>query len=330
MSGIFIAGTGMYAPQRVVTNDDLAKIVDTSDEWITERTGIKQRRFSEGEPNFYMGKHAALEAIGRAGVDPAEIDLIIGSTVTPDYYCPSLACIIQSEIGAEKAFCWDLNAACSGFIYALDVAQTYLAAGKVKTVLIVCSEVLSKITDFTDRASCVLFGDGAGAVVVKKSDGLYASYLRSEGKSGGSLISRTPKNHSPYVTHAENEEFYKYKETKDSYLAMDGREVYRFATKALSESIVAACEKAGLSVAQLSLIVPHQANIRIIKTAAERLGVDMDKMFVNLDRYGNTSCASIPICLAELDSSGRLHRGDRIALGGFGAGLTCGAIVMEW
>jgi 3-oxoacyl-[acyl-carrier-protein] synthase-3 len=330
MSGIFIAGTGMYAPPKIVTNDDLANIVDTSDEWITERTGIKQRRFSEGEPNFFMGRAAALEAVKKAGIDPSEIDMIIGSTVTPDYFCPSLACIIQSELGADNAFCFDLNAACSGFIYALDVAHTYLSSGKVATVLIVCSELLSKITDFTDRSTCVLFGDGSGAVVVKAGDGLFQSYLRSEGKSGGALLSRALRNHSPYAVHADDELYTKYKETKGNYLCMDGREVYRFATKALTESMQKVCKKAGVDISELSVIIPHQANIRIIKTAAEKLDVPMDKFYINVDRYGNTSCASIPICLEELNSSGRLHRGDKIALAGFGAGLTSGAIVMEW
>jgi 3-oxoacyl-[acyl-carrier-protein] synthase-3 len=330
MSGIFIAGTGMYVPPRAVTNDDMTKIVDTSDEWITERTGIKERRFSEGEPNFYMGKMAALEAIKKAGIDAAEIDMIIGATATPDYLFPSLACIIQGEIGADNAFCWDLGAACSGFVYALDVAHTYLSSGKIKTALIVCSEVLSKIADFTDRSTCVLFGDGAGAVVVKASDGMYQSYLMSEGKSGGALIARALKNCSPFALHADDEIYAKFKETKGNHLVMDGREVYRFSTKVLPLSIETVCKKAGIDVHELSLIVPHQANIRIIKTAAEKLGVSMDKVYVNIDRYGNTSCASIPICIEELNAAGRLHRGDRVVFAGFGGGLTFGAILMEW
>jgi 3-oxoacyl-[acyl-carrier-protein] synthase-3 len=330
MSGIFIAGTGLYAPNKVVTNDDMAKIVNTSDEWITDRTGIKERRFSEGEPNFYMATAAATQAIKKAGIDPQEIDMIIASTVTADYLVPSLACIIQSEIGADNAFCWDMNAACSAFIYALDVAQTYLSSGKIKTALIVSSELLSKITDFSDRSTCVLFGDGAGAVVVRAGDGMYQSYLRSEGKSAGALLARGLKNNSPFAVHADDEAYAKYKQTSGHYLSMEGREVYRFATKAMSETIEIACKKAEISVSDLDLIIPHQANIRIIKTAAERLRVSMDKMYVNVERYGNTSCASIPICIEELNAAGHLHRGDKIALAGFGGGLTCGAIVMEW
>ena len=333
MSGIFIAGTGMYAPPKTVTNDDMAKIVDTSDEWITERTGIKERRFSEGEPNFYMGKQAALAAIEKAGIDPMEIDLIIGATITPDYLFPSLACIIQGEIGAENAFCWDLSAACSGFVYAMDVAHTYISSGKVKTVLIVCSESLSKIVDFTDRTTCVLFGDGAGAVVVKASDRekpLYASHLFSEGKNGGALVARAIRNRSPFAVHAQDELYAKFREKEGHYMAMDGREVYRFSTKVLAESVEAVCKKAGVALSELSLIIPHQANVRIIRTAAEKLGVEMDRIYVNIDKYGNTSCASIPICLAELDAAGRLHRGDKIVLTGFGGGLTYGAVLLEW
>ena len=330
MSGVFIAGTGMYAPSGVVTNDDMAKIVDTSDEWITERTGIRQRRFSAGEPNYYMGCQAAREALDRAGIEPAGIDMIIGSTITPDYYYPTLACILQSELGADDAFCWDLNAACSGFIYALDVAHTYLSAGKVQTALIVCSEELSKVIDFSDRSTCVLFGDGAGAVVVRSGEGLYASYLHSQGRSGGALVSRALENHSPYAVHAGDEVYQKYVRTNGSYIHMDGREVYRFATRALAQAVETACSRAGIAVADLDLIVPHQANIRILQTAAEKLGVDMSKMAINIDQFANTSCASVPILLSELDSSGRLRRGDRIALAGFGAGLTSGAIVMEY
>jgi 3-oxoacyl-[acyl-carrier-protein] synthase III len=328
MSGITIQGTGMYIPEKLVTNDDMAKIVETSDEWISERTGIRERRFSEGEPNYYMGKEAALQALDRAGVNPAEIDLIIAGTTTPDYYFPALSCLVQGEIGAENAFCWDLSAACSGFIYALDVAQAYLSAGKAKTVLIVCSEVLSKITDFTDRTTCVLFGDGAGAVVVKAGNGIYESCLRSEGKSGGAIVCRALKNESPFAVNAA--QYPEIRELKEHYLRMEGREVYRFATKALTETVETACAKAGVKVSDLSLLVPHQANLRIIHTAVEKLGIGMDKVYVNIDRYGNTSCASIPICLEELNAAGRLHRGDLVAMAGFGAGLTCGASVFEW
>jgi 3-oxoacyl-[acyl-carrier-protein] synthase-3 len=200
MSGVFVAGTGKYIPSQVVSNSDLAKIVDTSDEWITDRTGIKERRFSSGEPTWYMGKLAAQDAIKNAKIDPQNIDLIIACTITPDYFTPSLACIIQSEIGAENAFCFDLNAACSGFIYALDAAQRYLVTDGAKTVLIVCSEILSKITDFSDRSTCVLFGDGAASVVLIKDDSrVFSSEIKSEGRSGFALLSRSIRNESPYA-----------------------------------------------------------------------------------------------------------------------------------
>lgn len=329
MSGVFIAGVGMHVPEKIVTNDDMAKLVDTSDEWISDRTGIKQRHFSEGEPNYHIGRQAAENAIRLAGISPEEIDLIIGCTVTPDFYFPSLACVIQGLIGAKNAFCWDLGAACSGFVYALDVAHTYISMGKAKTVLIVCSETLSKNVDFSDRATCVLFGDGAGAVVVQRGNGLFASALHSEGAGGNVLVCRANRNESPFAQNKE-EAFTEYPATKRHYIAMDGREVYRFSTRALAETVEEACSKAGVVVSDLKLIVPHQANIRIIKTAAERLGVPMERMFVNIGRYGNTSSATIPICLAELTEAGRLVRGDLIALAGFGGGLTCGSIVMEW
>ena len=329
MSGIFIAGTGKYIPSAVVTNDDMAKVVDTSDEWIRERTGIRERHFSTGETTFQMGVEASRAAIARAGVEPASIDMIIGTTVTPDYYYPSLACIVQAAVGAENAFCWDLNAACSGFIYALDAAQTYLALGKASTVLIVSSEELSKQMDFTDRSSCVLFGDGAGAVVVRGGRGMYHSWLRSEGSSAAALTARALPNHSPYAAKGQAQAD-PYPMAEGNFIHMAGRDVYRFATRAMAEALRGACERASISPQDLEVIVPHQANVRIIRTAAEKLGVDMERMYVNLDRYGNTSSASIPIALSELETSGRLRRGDKIGLVGFGAGLTYGAAVLEY
>jgi 3-oxoacyl-[acyl-carrier-protein] synthase-3 len=331
MSGFFVAGTGKYLPSQIVTNADLAKIVDTSDEWITERTGIRERRFSKGEQTWYMGKMAALEAINNASINPVEIDMIIGCTITPDYCTPSLSCIIQSEIGAENAFCFDMNAACSGFVYAMDVAQKYLSSGAVSTVLVVCSEVLSKITDFSDRSTCVLFGDGAGAVVLKSDESkIYHSCLKSEGKNGEYLVSRTHKTESPYATEKDDSVNEKFAMTTGCFVYMSGKDVYRFGTRVMTDSLEKACKKAGITPQDLDLIVPHQANQRIVETAARKLGIDMTKMFMNIDKYANTSCASIPICLDELWKSDKLKRGDKIALCGFGGGLTYGAIVMDW
>lgn len=331
MSGIHIAGTGKYIPQNVVTNDDMSHICDTSDEWIVERTGIRERRFATGEPTWYMGKQAALEALGDAGVQPGEIDAIIGCTVTPDFAFPSLACVLQSELGAKTAFCFDLNAACSGFVYALDTAYRYLATGGANNVLIVCSEVLSKIIDFSDRSTCVLLGDAAAAVVVQKDENSrYYSCLRAEGEGGGALLSRTFDNQSRFVTDRENPSYIKYPPTNGSYMYMAGRDVYRFATRVLPELLLELCKKSGLSFDDIDAIIPHQANIRIIRTASEKLGIGMEKMLVNLDRYGNTASASIPLCIDEMAKSGRLKRGMKLAVAGFGAGLTCGGALFDW
>lgn len=327
---ISIAGTGAYVPEQTVTNDDLSKIVETSDEWITNRTGIKQRHIASGEPTWYMAAQAAKKALAMAGTDPLDIDVIIGSTITPDYLVPSMACIVQDELGADNAFCYDISAACSGFIYALDIANNYIVAGKAKTVLIVCSDVLSKIVDFTDRSTCVLFGDASAAAVVKPGKGMFHSFLRSEGKKAGALLGRGLNNDSIWATDKDNPAYAKYKPTKRHYLAMDGREVYRFAVRVLHDTLISCCEESGVKVDDITLIVPHQANIRIIEAAASRLGVSMDKMYVNVDRYGNTSGTSIPLCVDELNRSDKLRRGQRIALIGFGAGLTCGSIIMDW
>lgn len=330
MSGIRIAGTGMYVPAKVVTNDDMSKLVETSDEWISQRTGIRQRRFSQGEPNFYMGAAAAREAMNNAKVSGGDIDMIIGCTCTPDFYYPSLACIMQDELGAENAFCWDLNGACSGFIYALDVAQHYLATG-LKNILIVCSEMMSKHINFSDRSTCVLFGDGAAAVVVRPSENSqYASFLKSKGSLGSAIVSQAIKPQGIYATEKDNPEYARFGETDGHYIKMAGSEVYRFAVTAMPEAIEKACEKAGINAGDLDLIIPHQANLRIIETAAKRLGIDMNKMYVNVDRYGNTSCVSIPLSLAELCRDGKLKRGEKVGLVGFGAGLTYGSIVLEW
>lgn len=331
MSGIFVAGTGKYVPSQVITNDDLAKIVETSDEWISERTGIKERRFSNGEQTWYMAKTAAQDAVNNANLDANEIDVIIACTITPDYATPSLACIVQSEIGAENAFCFDMNAACSGFVYSMDVAHKYLTSGGANTVLVVCSEILSKITDFSDRSTCVLFGDGAGAVILKSdSSKIFSSFLKSEGQNGEYLLCRTNKTESPYAKEKDDRKNEKYQMTNGCFLYMAGKDVYRFGTRVMPESLEEACKRADISPHDLSLIIPHQANIRIVETAAKKLGIDMSKMFMNIDKYANTSCASIPICIDELWKSGRLKRGDKIALCGFGGGLTYGAIVMEW
>ncbi|HCC00738.1 MAG TPA: ketoacyl-ACP synthase III [Ruminococcaceae bacterium] len=331
MSSVFIAGTGRYLPSQVVTNKDLAKYVDTSDEWIVQRTGIHERRFSTGEPNWYMGVQAAKQAIENAGVAPEEIDIIISSCITPDYFYPTVACSIQDELGAVNAFCWNLGAACSGFVYALDVARGYLATGSAKTILIVCAENMSKSLDFDDRSTCVLFGDGAGAAVVKKGEGLYGSRMASDGKTGAALLAPALLGvNTPFAYDKDNPKYNKYAPTKGNYMTMDGRAVYRFTAHAIPNTVSGACERAGIAVDELDWLIPHQANLRIIEKASERMHFPMEKIYVNIDRFANTSCASVPICLSEMNDQGKLKRGMKIALAGFGGGLTSGAVVIEW
>ena len=330
MPGIRFIGTGSYCPDNIVTNRDFEKFVETSDEWIRDRTGIRERRISTGEPAWYMGREAGRRALEAAGVDGAEIDAIIACTVTPDFTFPSLACILQAELGADRAFCYDLNAACSGFVYALDAAYRLLITDGAKKVLIVCSEVLSRLTDFTDRSTCVLFGDGAAAALLVRDDAaLFYSALHAEGASGGAIRARTQMARSPFLSGEENPEYVRFGPTNE-YLRMDGREVYRFATRALPAALREACEKAGLRPDELDLIVPHQANIRIIQTAAKELALPMERFFINLDRYGNTASASVPICLDELSRSGALKPGMKLGIAGFGGGLTYASAIFEW
>lgn len=329
--GLKIKGVGRYVPEMTATNEDFTKIVETSDEWITQRTGIKTRHITNGEPTYYLGAMAAKEAMQDAGISASDIDLIITTTVTPDFYTPSTACIIQREIGAIGCMAFDINAACAGFVYAIDMAKRYLNSGDdVKTVLVVATEELSKFTDYTDRSSCVLFGDGAGAFVLEKQDGaMYASYLGADGNGANKVVARALKAENAFRTNAEEFDM-NMPETKAHYFYQDGREVYKFATKALPDAVENACKKAGISPNELDAIVPHQANIRIIETAAKHLGLSMDKFPMYIDRYGNTSSASIPLAFCEAVKDGKIKRGDKVCLVGFGGGLTYGAAVFEY
>lgn len=330
--GIEILGTGHHAPARVADNEDFAKIVDTSDEWITSRTGMKRRHISSGEPTWYIASQAAHNALENGGVDPLDLDLIICTTVTPDFQTPSTASMVQRELGAKNAICFDMNAACSGFIFALDTARRYLVSGdEVKTALVVSADILSKMVDYTDRSSCVLFGDAAGACVMRAAPGrLYASSLSSDGEGAGLLCARYPFPSNPLQDPALMPQWEDLDSPQDPYLHMAGREVYKFAVKALPHEVMRACQKAGITVEELKWIVPHQANIRIVETAAKNLGVSMDKMVMNLSEYGNTSSASIPVALDEAHRDARICRGDKVAMVGFGGGLTSGAVVLEW
>lgn len=330
MNGIKICGTGCYLPKREVTNDDLAKMVDTNDEWISTRTGIRTRHVAAGEDTALMAERAARPALEMAGVKPEEIDLLICTTVTPDLYTPSLACVVQGLLGIGHAFAFDVSAACSGFVFALDIVQKYLAAGIVKTALIISAEALTRITDFTDRASCVLFGDGAGACVVRAGEGRYAAHLCSDGSGVSMLYAGTSYPLTPFESEEARKEGAAFETIRDGFLHMDGKGVYKFAVEAMPQAILDACETLGVQPEELGLIVPHQANIRIIQTAMKRLGLSMDRAYVNIGHIGNTSSATVPIALDEANREGLLHEGELVALTGFGAGLTYGAAVFEW
>lgn len=326
--GLKILGTGSYLPETVVTNDDFAKIVETSDEWIVKRTGMKERRITE-QPTWIMAKRAAEAAIADAGISPEEIDLILCTTVTSDYITPSMACVVQGAIGAVNAVALDINAACAAFVYALDMAHMYLQHG-YHHVLIVSAEGLSKITDYTDRSTCVLFGDAAGACVVGWSDKGFAASLGSDGTGANTLFARRPLNDVPFVQQVDPQSVDGFPDvSRAGVLYMNGREVYKFAVSAMSRALKEACEKFGTTPEELDLIVPHQANLRIIQSAAKELGLPLERFYVNIDRYGNTSSACIPVGLSELGAAGELKPGRKVGLVGFGAGLVYGGCVFE-
>jgi len=329
LAGIKILGTGYYVPENIVKNEDFAKIVETSDEWITTRTGIKERHLVTDETTWQMGVYAAKQALDRARLSAGEVDLIIFTTCTPDFFSPSMSCLVQREIGAFSAMCIDVNCACTGFVYGLDMARRYLLTGDVKTVLMVSSEGLSKLTDFSDRSTCVLFGDGAGALAVQKEENaLYSSFLKADSRNAGVLFARALHNGHPFGGSAVQAD--DFVPGNQHYLYMNGKEVYKFAIKAMPEAVTGACKKIGLSVSELDWIIPHQANVRIVETAAQKLQFPSEKIYVNLQNYGNTSSASIAIALHEMDEKGLLQKGQKLCIVGFGAGLTYGAAVFEW
>jgi len=321
-----IVGWGKYVPQRILTNDDLSRMVDTSDEWIVTRTGIRERHLAEeGETTATMAVQAARQALDGAGIGPEKVDLIIVATATPDYLFPSTACLVQDALGARRAGAFDLAAGCTGFVYALGVAAAMIESGAVRTALVIGSETLSRITDWTDRNTCVLFGDGAGAVVLQASPddgGVLATVLGADG-SGGDLLmlpaggSRHPASHQ---TVAERMHFIK----------MQGRDVFRFAVRVIPTATRQVLERASLSLDDVSMFIPHQANGRIIESAVRDLKLPPEKVYNNLERYGNTSAASIPIALCEAVEEGRLKPGDVVVCVGFGAGLTWGAAAVRW
>lgn len=334
MRTIRITGTGSALPGRIVTNKELEQMVETSDEWIRERTGIAERHVSVGETVVTLASEAARKALEQAGKRTEEIDLILVATCSPEQYLPCCACQVQAAIGAVNALAFDVNAACSGFLFALNTADAYLRTGLAENALVIGSEVLSKLVDWTDRGSCILFGDGAGAVVVERceaSPGILGRALHSDGTGGGVLQCGARELTTPYArTSAAKTDQNQTTDSREHYIQMDGQEVYRFATRRVPQCIEEALSDAGLAVPDIDMFVLHQANARIIDAVAKRLHADREKFPTNLERVGNLSSASIPVLLDKLHKQGKLHRGDRIVLAGFGAGLTIGACVMTW
>lgn len=334
MQGIRITGIGSYIPERIVTNEDFTKFIDTTDEWIVSRTGISERRFSTDKLNHEMAAEAARAAIADAKADVQDIDLIICSTCTPDFLYPSCSCLIQNLIGAENAACIDTNSACTGFITALDMARRYLCTGDYKRILVVASEFLSRMLDFEDRGSCFLFGDGAAAVVVEAAESAYTSVMGAEGDPLKALYCKVNYfGKIPMEGFENTEQGIKDRldtEKKNKYLQMDGKAVYKFAVDAMAKSVDKVCKKAGITVDDLDLVIPHQANIRIIQAAMKSMSVPAEKVYINIEKRANTSSVCIPTCLYELARDGKLKRGMKICLVGFGAGLTSGAIYFEY
>jgi 3-oxoacyl-[acyl-carrier-protein] synthase-3 len=325
VQGARIAALGVYVPERILTNAEISQTLDTSDEWIASRTGIRERRIARpDQASSDLAVEAARRALESGGFAASDIDLVIVTTITPDMAFPATASIVADKIGATRAGAFDLEAGCTGFVYGLAVATGFVSAGIYHNILVIGTEVLSRAVDWEDRRTCVLFGDGAGAVVVTASEsaGIFSFDLGNDGSGADHLSlpaggSRLPASH----------------ETVDARLHtmhMLGAEVYKFATRVVVESCEKVLADAGVTIADVDLFVPHQANIRIIETASKRLGFKPEQVFSNLDRYGNTSCASIPLCLAEAMENGRLKKGDTLLMAGFGAGLTWGSCLTEW
>ena len=319
-----ITGCGLYVPERVLTNRDLEAMVDTSDEWITTRTGIKERRIVAGERAVELATRASRMALRDAGLKAKDVELVVVGTVTADNIFPSTACLVQAELGARPGIpAFDVAAACSGFLYALDVADRYIKSGGVKTALVVGVDVFSRIIDWQDRATCVLFGDGAGAVVLRATrgkSGILSSHIHSDGRYWEMLYTPGALSESPFEK----------KNPPKPFLKMKGNETFRMAVKTMGEAINEALKHNRLSPKDVSLLIPHQANIRIINAIKERLGIDDTKVFSNIERYGNTSSASIPIALYEALHTGCIKRGDVVLLVAFGGGFTWGATVLRW
>jgi 3-oxoacyl-[acyl-carrier-protein] synthase-3 len=321
-----VTGWGRYVPSQVLSNKDLERMVDTNDEWIDSRTGIRERRVAAAhETTASMGAVAGLRAIHAAGIDPDEIDLILLATLTPDYWMPSTAALVKEAIGNTRAAAMDVAAACSGFVYGFATAQAWIEAGLAKHVLVIGAELLTRFLDYTDRSTCILFGDGAGAAVLSASD-----------KPGGALgVELTTEPQGAYMIWlpaggAKSPPSAETIARGEHYIRMEGKETYRFATKTMATTALESVRKSGLKPQDIALYIPHQANVRIIEAVAKGLGLSMDQIYTNVNRYGNTSAASVPIAMAEAVNEGRIKVGDRITVVAFGAGFTSGAVTIEW
>lgn len=322
-----ISGTGIYLPERVLSNHDLEKMVDTNDEWITTRTGMKERRIAKDtQATSDLAAESAKQAIANAGLSPNDIDLILVATCTPDHYFPSTACRVQAKVGAFNAAALDISAACSGFVYAVSLAGSHIACGAAERVLVIGAEVLSKFVDYTDRTSCILFGDGAGAAVMEATDdaerGLAYSHLGADGRGGDMMIIPAGGSAMPAAEQTVAD--------RKHFIVIRGREVFKFAVTKMQWLIEDAAKNCGVQPHDIDLIVPHQVNLRIISSAAERVGYPMDRIVVNLDRLGNTSGASIPMALHEANAAGRMKPGDLVLMVGFGGGLTWSSAAIRW
>lgn len=323
MKNAKMIGFGLYTPKNLVENERLQEFLETSDEWIRTRTGIERRYISLDENTSDLAVEASKKALNQAGLSAEDIDLIILATVTPDNFTPSTACIVQDKLGAKNAWAFDINAACTGFIYALKLGRSLIRSGEAKNALIIGAETLSKALNWEDRGSCVLFGDGAGATVLTSTEedcGIKCVNVKSDGSKGDSLVIQGLPLNSPFKDG---------KEVSENYINMNGREIFKFATKVMEESIVEILEKENIKIEDIDAIIPHQANLRIIDYVVKRLGIPREKFITNLQNYGNTSGASIPIALCESINEGNLKKGDNIIMVGFGGGLTWGAALIK-
>lgn len=312
-------------PDRKLTNEMLESMVDTNDEWIVKRTGIRERRIAQNTATWELALEAGKRALADAGLDAAALDLIVVGTATPDFFTPSVSCIVQGKLGAKKAMAFDLSAACSGFVYCVDVADSFIRAGKAKNILVICAETLSRIIDYTDRSTCVIFGDGAAAAVFQASDaddGVLTTYMRADGTLGECLKAPILPEEDPLAPGPRAV-------CDHRFLKMAGSDVFRFTASAVPEAIDAVLHQANMTADQIDWFVLHQANVRILHMITTRYGLNPDKVYVNIDRYGNTSGVSVALCLDEMRKAGKLHAGQHIVICGFGGGLTYGAALIR-